>query len=90
MRPVPARSAGNWPAAVNIGPNPTFGENALKVEVHLIGFTGSLYGQPLEVDFLSRLRSIQPFESVAGAQGSACPRCGRRQAALPAAEPADG
>jgi riboflavin kinase/FMN adenylyltransferase len=56
---------GNWPAAVNIGPNPTFGENALKVEVHLIDFAGSLYGQPLEVDFLARLRSIQPFESVA-------------------------
>ena len=24
-----------WPAAINIGPNPTFGEHALKVEVHL-------------------------------------------------------
>jgi len=60
--------AGNWPAAVNIGPNPTFGEQALKVEIHLIGFTGSLYGQPLEVDFLSRLRSIRPFESVAALQ----------------------
>jgi riboflavin kinase / FMN adenylyltransferase len=58
-------AAGIWPAAVNIGPNPTFGEQALKVEIHLIGFTGSLYGQPLEVDFLSRLRSIRPFESVA-------------------------
>jgi riboflavin kinase/FMN adenylyltransferase len=57
--------AGVWPAAVNIGPNPTFGEQALKIEVHLIGFDGSLYGQPLEVDFLSRLRSIRPFESVA-------------------------
>jgi riboflavin kinase/FMN adenylyltransferase len=56
---------GNWPAAANIGPNPTFGEQALKVEVHLIDFAGSLYGQPLEVDFLARLRSIQPFESVA-------------------------
>jgi riboflavin kinase/FMN adenylyltransferase len=56
--------AGNWAAAVNIGPNPTFGEQALKVEAHLIGFDGSLYGQPLELEFLSRLRSIQPFESV--------------------------
>jgi riboflavin kinase/FMN adenylyltransferase len=55
---------GAWPAAVNIGPNPTFGEHAIKVETHLIGFTGSLYGQPLEVDFLSRLREIQPFPSV--------------------------
>ncbi len=60
---------GVWPAAVNIGPNPTFGEQALKVEVHLIGFEGSLYGQPLEVDFLSRLRSIRPFESVAALKG---------------------
>jgi riboflavin kinase / FMN adenylyltransferase len=57
--------AGNWPAAVNIGPNPTFGEQALKVEAHLIDFEGSLYGQPLEIEFLSRLRSIKPFESVA-------------------------
>jgi riboflavin kinase/FMN adenylyltransferase len=60
---------GVWPAAVNIGPNPTFGEQVLKVEVHLIGFAGSLYGQPLEVDFLSRLRSIRPFESVAALKG---------------------
>jgi len=57
-------SAGNWPAAVNIGPNPTFGENALKVEAYLVGFNGSLYGQPLEIEFLARLRSTQPFESV--------------------------
>ena len=55
---------GIWPAAVNIGPNPTFGEDALKVEAHLIGYHGSLYGQPLEVDFLQRLRDIRTFDSV--------------------------
>jgi riboflavin kinase/FMN adenylyltransferase len=59
---------GNWPAAINIGPNPTFGEEVLKVEVHLIGFDGSLYGEPLEVDFLARLRGTQPFASVAELQ----------------------
>jgi riboflavin kinase/FMN adenylyltransferase len=60
-----AITAGNpWRAAVNIGPNPTFGERLVKVEAHLIGFNGSIYGQPLEVDFLARLRDIQPFESV--------------------------
>ena len=53
----------SWPAAINIGPNPTFGEHGSKFEVHLIGFDGSLYGQPLEVDFLSRLRDIHPFGS---------------------------
>ncbi|NIL98259.1 MAG: bifunctional riboflavin kinase/FAD synthetase [Planctomycetales bacterium] len=53
-----------WPAAINVGPNPTFGETARKVEVHLIGCEATLYGQPLELDFLSRIRDIQPFASV--------------------------
>lgn len=53
-----------WPAAINVGGNPTFGEDLHKVEVHVVGFSGSLYGQPLEVDFLGRLRDIQPFASV--------------------------
>jgi riboflavin kinase / FMN adenylyltransferase len=54
-----------WPAAINVGPNPTFGEQRVKVEVHIIGFQGSLYGQPLEVDFIGRLRDIQRFDNVA-------------------------
>jgi riboflavin kinase/FMN adenylyltransferase len=54
-----------WPAAANVGPNPTFGEHARKVEVHLIGFQGELYGQSLAVDFLQRLRDTRPFPSVA-------------------------
>jgi len=54
-----------WPGAANIGPNPTFGEQARKVEVHLIGFRGDLYGRPLAVDFLDRLRDTRPFGSVA-------------------------
>jgi riboflavin kinase/FMN adenylyltransferase len=54
----------DWPAAVNVGPNPTFQEAARKVEVHVIGFRGNLYGQPLEVDFVRRLREIQRFGSV--------------------------
>ena len=54
----------SYATAVNIGPNPTFSENAIKVEVHVIGWAGSLYGQVLEVDFLRRLRDIQRFDSV--------------------------
>jgi riboflavin kinase / FMN adenylyltransferase len=54
-----------WPAAINLGPSPTFGDAAERVEVHLIGLDEPLYGQPLEVDFLARLRDIRPFESPA-------------------------
>ena len=53
-----------WPAAINIGANPTFAELAHKVEVHLVGCDEPLYHQPLEVDFLARLRDIQPFADV--------------------------
>jgi len=65
-RGVPApESAASWPAAINLGSSPTFGDATLRVEVHLIGTDEPLYGQPLEVDFLARLRDIRPFESPA-------------------------
>ncbi len=52
------------PAAINIGPNPTFGDTSTKVEVHVIDYDEPLYGRPLEVDFLDRLREIRPFASA--------------------------
>ncbi|HVX13298.1 MAG TPA: riboflavin biosynthesis protein RibF [Pirellulales bacterium] len=54
----------HWPAAINVGANPTFGEGELKVEAHLIGFHGAIYGEPLEVDFLGRLRDVRPFGGI--------------------------
>lgn len=51
------------PAAINVGPNPTFHDHATKVEVHVIDYDQPLYGKPLEVDFLDRLREIRPFAS---------------------------
>jgi riboflavin kinase/FMN adenylyltransferase len=50
-------------AAINIGPNPTFGEHALKVEVHVIDREIELYGEPLEVEFLAKLRAVKSFAS---------------------------
>ncbi|HJQ80617.1 MAG TPA: bifunctional riboflavin kinase/FAD synthetase [Lacipirellulaceae bacterium] len=53
----------SFPAAINLGPSPTFGDTSVRVEAHLIGHNEPLYGQPLEIDFLARLRDIRPFES---------------------------
>ena len=53
----------HW-SAIHIGPNPTFGEELPKVESHLLDFDGSIYGETIEVDFVSRLRDIRQFESV--------------------------
>jgi len=52
------------PAAVSLGPNPTFDEEARKVEIHLIDYEGSLYEQTVELDFLTRLRDIERFDSA--------------------------
>ena len=49
---------------MNIGPNPTFGELLPKVEVHVLDFDGNLYGKPLEVDFIEKLRDIRQFNSA--------------------------
>jgi riboflavin kinase/FMN adenylyltransferase len=54
-----------WPGAANVGPNPTFGEDARKVEVHLIGYSGDLYGRPMVVEFVAKLRDTRPFAGVA-------------------------
>jgi len=51
-------------AAINIGPNPTFEEQAAKIEVHILDFQGDLYGQELAVDLLFRVRDIRKFASV--------------------------
>jgi riboflavin kinase/FMN adenylyltransferase len=55
----------SWPAAANIGPNPTFGEAARKVEVHLIGFKGDLYNESVVVEFHQKMRDICHFSSAA-------------------------
>jgi riboflavin kinase/FMN adenylyltransferase len=52
-----------WPAAMSLGPNPTFQEDVMKVEVHLLDYEGTLYDQEIEVDFLARLRDIVRFNS---------------------------
>ena len=55
---------GSWPAAINIGINPTFGEEPLHLEAHLLGFDGSLTGQVLAVEFWERLRDEVRFASA--------------------------
>jgi riboflavin kinase/FMN adenylyltransferase len=62
----------SFAAAVNVGPNPTFGEQAFKIEAHLIGFSGSLYGRTIEVEWLERLRDTRPFPSVEALKEQLC------------------
>ena len=45
----------------NIGVNPTFGENALSVEAHILDFKADLYGQAIRVHFVQRIRDERRF-----------------------------
>lgn len=51
-------------AAINLGPNPTFGENRTKVEVHIIDLKQDLYGQTLHCDLIAKVRDVVRFEGI--------------------------
>ena len=51
------------PAMMNIGNRPTFSGHELTLEVHLLNFSGQLYGHELTVQFVQRLREERRFSS---------------------------
>jgi riboflavin kinase / FMN adenylyltransferase len=55
-----------YPAAISIGTMPTFGNNQRQIEVHLIGFTGDLYGQSLRVELKDWIREQRKFSDIPG------------------------
>lgn len=52
------------PGVANIGTCPTFNNQELSLEVHLLDFNGDLYGERLQVDFVARLREERRFLSI--------------------------
>jgi riboflavin kinase / FMN adenylyltransferase len=53
------------PSITNIGVRPTFGDTVQRVvETHVLGFEGDLYGAPVRLGFVQRLRDERAFESV--------------------------
>lgn len=50
-------------AAVNVGPNPTFGGGGTTVEAYLLEFSGDLYGLELELRFVAPLRREVAFRT---------------------------
>jgi riboflavin kinase/FMN adenylyltransferase len=62
---VYAARANGVPAAVNVGVRPQFetGRGEL-IEAFLIDWEGDLYDQPLQIEFLKRLRGERRFPSV--------------------------
>ena len=65
-RPATSRGAEPLPAAISVGTNPTFeGERDRRVEAYVLDRTDlELYGEQVEIAFVSRIRGMVKFEGV--------------------------
>ncbi len=52
------------PGAASLGTNPTFAGGKLTLEVHVLDFSGDLYGRRVRVEFVERLREERRYQSV--------------------------
>ncbi len=65
---VYAVNVGSRIGIANLGAAPTFGVDKPTLEVHLIDYSGDLYGESVTVEFLHRLRDIERFDSTEALQ----------------------
>lgn len=49
---------------MHVGPRPTFSEQDVSIEVHLLDFSGAMAQDVLKVEILGRLRDVLFFDSV--------------------------
>jgi riboflavin kinase / FMN adenylyltransferase len=83
--PRPAR-----PGAAYIGTRPTFGSDRRFLEVHLLGFSGDLYGRELLIEFLAFVRPDRAFQDAASLTeqiASDCRSCARAIAEIDRDDP---
>lgn len=62
------KAAHEQPAILNIGTNPTIGENPITIELHIPGLDLDLYGRKITVHIIRFLRPEQRFESLQALQ----------------------
>ena len=53
-----------YPGVVSIGTNPTFGDDGIRIETHILNFSQDIYGQELSLLFAERLRETVKFPNV--------------------------
>lgn len=51
-------------AAVSVGVNEMFDAKAPTVEAHLLDFSGDIYGENVEMEFVKKLREMKRFDTV--------------------------
>jgi riboflavin kinase/FMN adenylyltransferase len=51
-------------SVVNVGLRPTFNSDQRTIESYILDFSDDIYGQPIEIEFLRRLRPEQKFSGI--------------------------
>jgi riboflavin kinase / FMN adenylyltransferase len=64
MDGIYAVRANGMDGVAHLGPRPTFPGVAATIEVHLLDFSGDLYGKTLTLEFIERIRAVEKFGSM--------------------------
>lgn len=55
---------GSFGGMLNLGPRPTFGDAARRIEAHVFDASHNWYNAPVRLDFVARLRETRAFEGL--------------------------
>ncbi len=53
-----------WPGVANLGVRPTVAGKTPLLEVHLLGYSGNLYGKRIQVEYVEKIREEKKFDSL--------------------------
>lgn len=87
---VYAAFADDHPAVMNLGVRPTVDGTSLRIEVHLLDFDGDLYGEPMRVHLVSRIRDEKKFSGIDALRAQIDEDAQRARLVLSSAKPGDG
>jgi riboflavin kinase/FMN adenylyltransferase len=76
-------------AAGYVGPRPTFGPDDTVLEAFLLDFSGDLYGEQVEVEFIDFLRPDHAFDTPEALAAQMATDCARAKAVLQAVDADD-
>jgi riboflavin kinase/FMN adenylyltransferase len=82
--------ADDRPGVMNLGVRPTVDGKSLRVEVHVFDFDGDLYGSPMRVHLVKRLRDEKKFTSLDELKAQIAIDAAAARAALEGLAPGDG
>jgi riboflavin kinase/FMN adenylyltransferase len=51
-------------SVTHLGPLPTFSDEVVRLETHLLDYQGDLYGKTVRVEFIDQIRGVQKFSSI--------------------------